>query len=445
MTSCRECRDRLSPYLEGELEGKEFARLEEHLDECAACRAELELFRLTVDTLRGLPDLPAPAGILKGVREGMAPLPWHRRLVRALAGPGWRRLPLGTFATLLVAFGIFMLTERYSEIGQPPRVAPPTVAPVVEPALPPTDETRAEAEKDDVFPAEPERSTSVTFTMEDKAASRVDGDTIPEGNREMFEAAEVPAEGLATLPRQDAPAVTLQGKGETIAGPSFRAEQRLAKAPLEVRATGQVGTAVPPEVGKRLAFTAGSKKEISRDLGVLDTVKRKKAAPARSPSPSTLAKGTTQKSIPYTTEGEAAAGVASFADDRAGPRGMTMAEEAIGRTDDTEIFTIVSFTEDEMGELRRSLKEAGGHLLEMKTIDAYASQQVALPYQNRIPASQMISRGWQIRATVPRDNMERFVDSLNDRQALQLLHRAQAPADWDAEPGSQKIEINLIR
>jgi hypothetical protein len=124
---------------------------------------------------------------------------------------------------------------------------------------------------------------------------------------------------------------------------------------------------------------------------------------------------------------------------------MTMAEEAIGRTDDTEVFTIVSLTEDEMGELRRRLKEAGGRLLEMKTIDAYASQQMALPYQNRFPASQMISRGWQIRATVPRDNVEMFVDSLSDRQALQLLHRAQAPADWDAEPGSQKIEINLIR
>jgi hypothetical protein len=124
---------------------------------------------------------------------------------------------------------------------------------------------------------------------------------------------------------------------------------------------------------------------------------------------------------------------------------MTMAEEAVGRTDDTEIFTIVSFTEDEMGELRRSLKEAGGRLLEMKTVDAHASQQMALPYQNRIPVSQMISRGWQIRATVPRDNVEKFVDSLNDRQALQVLHRAQVPADWDAEPGSQRIEINLIR
>ena len=124
---------------------------------------------------------------------------------------------------------------------------------------------------------------------------------------------------------------------------------------------------------------------------------------------------------------------------------MTMAEEAVGRPDDTEMFTIVSFTEDEMGELRRSLKEAGGHLLEMKTIDAYASQQMALPYRNRIPVSQMISRGWQIRATVPRDNVERFVDSLGERQALQVLHRTQVQADWDAEPGSQKIEINLVR
>ena len=120
MTTCRECRDRLSPYLEGELESRVSSRLEEHLAGCAACGAELELLRLTVDGLRGLPDLPAPAGILEGVKEGIVPLPWHRRLVRALAGPGGKRLPLGAFATLLVAFGIFLLTERFPEFSQPP-------------------------------------------------------------------------------------------------------------------------------------------------------------------------------------------------------------------------------------------------------------------------------------------------------------------------------------
>ena len=434
MTACRECRDRLSPYLEGELEGEELTRLEGHLDGCAACREELELLRLTVDSLRGLPDLPAPAGILEGVREGMAPLPWHRRLVRALVGPGWRRLPFGAFATLLVAFGIFTLTERYPEIGQPPRVAPPTVAPVAEPARPPAENMREEADKDDAFPEVLERSTSITITGEDKVASPVAA-AVPREDRERHEAREVQAEGFAPPPL-DTPAVALRGKGEAVTGPSFRTAQGLANTPSQVRATGQAGTATPPEAGERAAFVVGSKKEIVRDLGAMDTVKRKKAAPA---------KGRLQKSIPFRPEGEAATGVASFADGRGSLRSMTMAEEAVGRPDDTEIFTIVSFTEDEMGELRRSLKEAGGQLLEMKTIDAYASRQMALPYQNRIPVSQMISRGWQIRATVPRDNVERFVDSLSDRQALQVLHRAQVQADWDAEPGSQRIEINLIR
>ena len=83
--------------------------------------------------------------------------------------------------------------------------------------------------------------------------------------------------------------------------------------------------------------------------------------------------------------------------------------------------------------------------LQPKTIDAYASQQMAVPYQNRIPPGQVISGGWQIRATVPRDNMAIFVDSLSERQALQVLHRAQAPANWEAGPESQKIEINLVR
>ena len=84
MSACGKIKGLLSTYLEGELAPEERPEVEEHLEQCANCRTDLELLRRTVHALHSLPDLPAPAGILKGVRNGMEPLPWHRRLARAV-------------------------------------------------------------------------------------------------------------------------------------------------------------------------------------------------------------------------------------------------------------------------------------------------------------------------------------------------------------------------
>ena len=56
-----ELRERLSAYLDADLDASEQARIEEHLRECPDCRREYRELRHTVDLLRGLssPDPPA--------------------------------------------------------------------------------------------------------------------------------------------------------------------------------------------------------------------------------------------------------------------------------------------------------------------------------------------------------------------------------------------------
>ncbi len=55
-----ELRERLSAYLEADLDPNERARIEEHLDGCPDCRREYRELRHTVDLLRGLPAPDSP-------------------------------------------------------------------------------------------------------------------------------------------------------------------------------------------------------------------------------------------------------------------------------------------------------------------------------------------------------------------------------------------------
>jgi hypothetical protein len=113
--ACRATCAHLSQHLEGELSPAADARVRAHLAGCAACRRELELLRLTVGALRALPELPAPAGILAGVRARLRPEPWYRRL---LSGRQWLvGVPIGALATLLVVVGVTFFQARYPGIG----------------------------------------------------------------------------------------------------------------------------------------------------------------------------------------------------------------------------------------------------------------------------------------------------------------------------------------
>lgn len=68
---CRELFEKLSEYLDGELDPRTCEDAEEHLEDCAPCRAFLESLRRTVALLDHLPAESVPEEIAREVREAV--------------------------------------------------------------------------------------------------------------------------------------------------------------------------------------------------------------------------------------------------------------------------------------------------------------------------------------------------------------------------------------
>ncbi len=71
----RRLRDRLSAYIDGELDPPAAQRLESHLAECERCRLELEQLRATVSGLRDLPEVEPPRSFTLSPQRVAAPRP----------------------------------------------------------------------------------------------------------------------------------------------------------------------------------------------------------------------------------------------------------------------------------------------------------------------------------------------------------------------------------
>ena len=54
MASCQETGERISDYVDGELEGRSLARVRRHLARCKRCQAMLESLQRTLEQLRSL-------------------------------------------------------------------------------------------------------------------------------------------------------------------------------------------------------------------------------------------------------------------------------------------------------------------------------------------------------------------------------------------------------
>lgn len=71
-----EVRDRLGPYLEGDLPLQQRALVDAHLDACTSCAEELRELRGTIGLLRSLPEVESPSGlatrVMARVRAGEA-------------------------------------------------------------------------------------------------------------------------------------------------------------------------------------------------------------------------------------------------------------------------------------------------------------------------------------------------------------------------------------
>lgn len=92
--NCRQARELLSPYIDGELPAAERAQLEDHLEQCEDCRSELGELRALVDVLGSLPEEPLPEGFAEALHGRITRRHRWPRLARLVPGrpsfrPGW--------------------------------------------------------------------------------------------------------------------------------------------------------------------------------------------------------------------------------------------------------------------------------------------------------------------------------------------------------------------
>ncbi|MFO8007042.1 MAG: zf-HC2 domain-containing protein [Candidatus Brocadiia bacterium] len=118
---CTQYRDRFSEYLDGRLEEGRRRELEAHLEQCPACRAEIEALRRTVEVLGKLPARSAPDGFAEQVKARIrqqAPAGGRRVMSLLLT----RALPVA--AMFLLVIGLTFMTHRNGLFREPAATAP---------------------------------------------------------------------------------------------------------------------------------------------------------------------------------------------------------------------------------------------------------------------------------------------------------------------------------
>lgn len=98
---------KLAEYAVGALRGRAKARIESHLRECEACRAELAALEHTGDLLESVPLQEAPPGTWEGIQARLAE-PRRAPSVPRRHRPAWG-LAMGAVALLMIVVGLFLL------------------------------------------------------------------------------------------------------------------------------------------------------------------------------------------------------------------------------------------------------------------------------------------------------------------------------------------------
>lgn len=111
--------EKLSAFLDDELDEPDASHVTRHLAACEACLAELDGLREARAALRGLPDIPPPSSLFAAVPDAAAEAGSRERGRRAATG-----IAAGLAVVLTVAF---MLGE-----SQPGEVVPPVDVVVVD-------------------------------------------------------------------------------------------------------------------------------------------------------------------------------------------------------------------------------------------------------------------------------------------------------------------------
>jgi hypothetical protein len=428
--ACDLTRARLSAFLDDDLGPEDAAEVRRHLDACAPCRSEFNLLRLTVGALRRLPDLPAPAGILSGVRARLAPEPWHRRVLRRASRNWLVGVPVGAVATLLVLAAAALFQARFPEIRREaatpavtvtrqevPASAPP--AAIVE--LPPPQAPPPPAQPA-VVPVAP--SATVKRKAEAASAESAPSARVGAKHADISPGEQKSAPNAEAAPAQEPPQ-------------SFAARERVDAAGEVLEAVGATKQGRPT--------TGGSYADDLRRVGA-DTTQAEKARPAatrRTGEPSSWAK-----------RAPAPSGTPSVGRSRA-PTEEKAAKEQVGAPpagdeeaarEPLEVLYVWSQDGDDVEELRRIIRREGGSLLQVRVMDSRTGRAALVPVQQQmIPTSNRVRNAWEIQARVPRRNMDRILRDVERRPGYQLLQRQPAELPQGPPTEHQDLKIRVFR
>ncbi len=141
---CEEIQERLSAYLDRELEPAERQALEDHLRECAGCRQELALLRQTVSTLQSLEEMEVSPQLTAAIQAGVSARGRSRwqDLASRLFFPIHIKVPLEAMALVLITLGVVYLYRSAPELAQAPQPQAVTEYAAREQAAPSTAERR---------------------------------------------------------------------------------------------------------------------------------------------------------------------------------------------------------------------------------------------------------------------------------------------------------------
>jgi len=116
---CRKTRSFFGPYLDGDLGPRASLRVKGHLEDCPACRAEMQAELQVADTFSALPQLACPQRVDHKIMARLAEEPRKKglldRLGLALGSPGWKTVT--TCAAALVVVMLFLPLAPQSPVG----------------------------------------------------------------------------------------------------------------------------------------------------------------------------------------------------------------------------------------------------------------------------------------------------------------------------------------
>jgi anti-sigma factor RsiW len=103
---CRKTRSLFGPYLDGDLGSRATRRVDDHLEECSACRAELEAEQQVADVFSALPEFSCPERVTRTIVKRLEEEPRERRLFarlgQLLGSPGWKTVTACAAALVVV-------------------------------------------------------------------------------------------------------------------------------------------------------------------------------------------------------------------------------------------------------------------------------------------------------------------------------------------------------